>query len=388
MPDEALNMDEASSDAAQSWDDALNALEFDDEPPEAGDADEAANEAEATADDDVPTDAEAEAPTATEAEPPPSAEASDEGTAPEAETQPEAGDEPADSLTAEAEPEPFSFKVHGKTVDVDGAQFLKLPEEDGGEGYWIPREAWQRQVQPYIQDPQAWVQERRELHQRIQDLDPTRNEHVVRAQALSQQIQSLLDAGPEALLQWAQNYEQNKQVLLAQAEQQLLRAENQRLAQTHEQQQLAEQQKQLEPQLRTALDNSIDRVREQMFGDLNLPENAKKRIADRLWRVRDKLFFVADEANAATHGVAPGTPMIQTDWIKDELDSYRTLASEFTAKQQEQKKVAERNRKALGQKRRKTAPAVSAKGAETPTAQPKKPESLEEWQDQVANLKI
>lgn len=385
MPEEAVNMDEASSDAAQSWDDALNALDFD-EPPEAGDADEAASDAEASADEEVPTDAEVDAPTATEAEPPPSAEASDEGTAPEAQAAPEAGDETPDSLT-EAEPEPFSFRVDGVDVAVEGAELVDLGE-DGGKQIVMSPESWQRFVQPRLADRNAWTQERAQYVRRIQELDPSKNEHVLRAHALTQQMQQLLDAGPEALVQWAQNYEQNKQVLLAQAEQQLLRAENQRLAQTHEQQQLAEQQKQLEPQLRTALDNSIDQVRDQMFAGMQLPEKAKKRIADRLWRVRDKLFFVADETNAATHGVTPGTPMIQTDWIKDELDSYRTLASEFTTKQQEQKKVAERNRKALGQKRRKTAPAVSAKGAETPTAQPKKPESLEEWQDQVANLKI
>lgn len=353
-------------------------VDFDEDEPE---DEESEGDAESeTASDDADT-------TATEGDSTPTG--TDEGTADEAATDapdPAAATEaPTVDASTTAEPEPLRFKADGKEFTVAGRR------DDAG-NYVIAAEEWNRVVQPRLADRGQWSQERLAYQRQIAALDPMKNPEVVRARKLTEQFQALLDQGPEAVIEWAEKYDANKEALLARAEAAAARAEADAARGVLTEQERAAQVRELEGQLSTAVDTLLTKAQEvEDYRDLDMTY-----VRELLTPVMSSIFFRAPR-DMPEYGIKQGEIGVNVEVVDRIL---RTEANRV-AKQREREAAtsaasaaAQRNAAVLeaaapAARARKAPPPVTTgkatpgQGAKEPQERPK---TMEEWEAKLSAL--
>lgn len=278
--------------------------------------------------------------------------------------------QPDDSKTTD-EPRPFAYRVDKHEVAVPGA----IETQDG----WIaiPRDAWNRNVQPYLRDPEAAKRERAEHQRQLAALHPDRNPEVQFARSVSGQIAELKKGGLERVVEWAENFLTQLPVLEARAE----AAAAKKQLETHTQQQQGEQRetviREVAAEMPKALEREVERMLKQPeYAGLGL--NAKELAAD-LWEVRHSIFFEpaegdeVEDAVEVRHGIHLARGPIQRLIRRTAYEAKRARKSA-----EEAAKAAAHNAAATASA--EAPPAVSAKSAPAPAGRVEKdPETYDEW---------
>lgn len=233
----------------------------------------------------------------------------------------------------EAEPEqaqeqgtPFSFRVSGKDVAVEGANVYEHDDGQGGktQSVVIPASAWQRNVQPYLQDASATAKERNQLLQQIEALDPTKNETVVRAQSLLDNFEQII-ASEESLTEFLTNFDQNKEVLRLKADL-AARAAQDELRTSREEAQTSEAR---QAEILQEIDADISSSASAVFDALNLDisDDHKQRIGEWMWERRTSYYRYATADDARMYpGVTEGEVVFDTDLAAADMQRLAAFA--------------------------------------------------------------
>ena len=313
-------------------------------------------------------EADEEASTGAEEEP---LEAEEEAPAEEAEAPPP---EPA---TSEEAGQPFSFRADGKGVDVPGAGIYDHVDAEGNpaQSLVIPADSWQRFIQPHLADRGAFAAERRNYEQQIEALDPSNNETVVRAQSLLDNFEQIISS-PEALTEFLENFDQNKELLKLKADLASRSAQDELRTSREEQQSSAEQQAAVYQHIDTDIRESASAVFDAL--QLDVSDEHKQRIGERVWQRRHDFYRLATAEDAANHpGVTVGEVVFDTDLAADEM---QYLASFAPAQNTETEKARQKNKQALNKQALPTT--IPADGSPAPSKEKVvEYKTREEWEE-------
>jgi hypothetical protein len=245
--------------------------------------------------------------------------------------------------------EPFHFRADGHDIVVDGATLT-------GDSITIPREAWNRDVQPYLADRRGWERERSRLQTQVRQLDPERNESVIRASHLLAKLETIateLERGNEApLVDLVNNFTTHFRVWKTEAENEALK----RSVKFREEQSSAESRQQeaaeLDPLLRSGLRSHVDAVlATETFRGLGFRTDE---IAGELWELfeRGAPVFVdlRDPAAAAQRGVSPDV-YVDVAFVQRYLDRPAKLIRDREAKLKAKTEAAKKNAAVLAPKK-------------------------------------
>ena len=307
----------------------------------------------------------------------PDAGPSDASTEPPADTQasddaPASDEAPAEAATPEpaaptAEPAtPFAFRVDGKSVDVTGAEVR-------GDTITLSREAWNRQVQPYLADRAGFTRQRQALEQRLQQ----RGVAEQQAAAFLTDLQQQVGKPDEEVIEWALKLKGDLPVLLAKAEVAALKAQHAPLVaeatQRAEQEQAALSEQQLTDWVSQSLATYLDRP---AYGDVKGDARFRRRAEEKLALALPLLLQRQADGQ------------VTADWARFQaiLDGEAADSREWQAYQRRVQEI-EAAAKANAQKAKAVPPAVrgGAPAGATKTTQPLSRDAFEAELDALAS---
>lgn len=199
---------------------------------------------------------------------------------------------------------PFAFRVDGREVTPEGA--LQLP--DGS--VLFPAKAWNQVQGQFLGDRGVWRQKEARYQQAVQQAEQSAQQQVAeqvgavtlerdQAQAALDEFRGILARGPEAVLEWAQNFEVNRpaleatmraralEVKLQQAEKQQQTWQSQRTEQ--EDQQYAESV--LRPALESHVDYALDKLLAGEFTGVAPTPEDRAELRQHVWEVAGHQLF-------------------------------------------------------------------------------------------------
>lgn len=286
-------------------------------------------------------------------------------------TPPESGPSPAEAPP----PEPFGFKVDGVPVEVEGAT-----ERDGV--IQIPRAAWDSHVQNRLADRGRLQQREERMAARIRDLEGARarekSEKELRAEKILQRVDKLL-GDPNALLEFAKNYQSEAPKLKLEIENEILRSQSQASQERIKERDTEADQRYFEENARPALKNVVASIAAEHKG-----VDAAK-VADELWGLWETgvpIFFRVKENDGS--GLDPNEHKFGVD-----LERIRKLSAPFlklharTETQKQAEAVEQQNAKVVG-KKKAPPPTVPAAGSPTPGGVERTFKSAEEFKQHIA----
>lgn len=281
----------------------------------------------------------------------------------------------------EAAPSPFKFRAHGQEFAIPDAQVV---EEDGTRKIVMTEKAFQEHIHPRIQDPSSWERTRQRLERQVQELDPGRNDKVIRAQTIMDTIDPLLaeaekgNTGP--LYEWLDEATKNAALLRARAEANVYKAQ----AEVGTRERQAEQQSQdweaTVPLLQDALRANAEKVLGlEEFKGLGL--KADDDLVETLWTMWEQgapVFVEVTEETQERYGVKPGT-YVNNEYLATYLrPTAKTLRAE--RKRRADAAAAEKaNNKALGKGGKKPPTTAPAKGGAAPEKADDEPDDYQAW---------
>lgn len=300
-----------------------------------------------------------------------SVEASPEG---EAEITPEgasdADAEGASPTTDEPTREPFNYRVDGQDYEVSESYV----EDDN---IVIPRESWQRDIQPRLADRNAWIAERRQYLQQIEDLSPENNPEVIKANKLLEQLDAAFE-DEESAYAFFKNFTSNKDKLFLAADRAAFEAEKQQATAVRDR----EAQETETRELQTQMDASIDSVLQQaaeIEAYQGVDFDHVRRLID---QTKNSFFFRAAE-DLPQFGLKKGEVGLNIQRIESVIQA----EAERSNKLAEQQAARRRNDEALGDSTEEEDPAPPAPEPDTPQdTSGGSPEitSKEDWESHIA----
>ena len=359
-------------------------------------------EAEAT--DEEPTDSsEPEPDDELDAEPEEAEAEDDAEIAVEADPEPAEGDEPAEPEAPEvAEPEaaapeieppladdqpapeqvPWSAKADGVEITLNGATITP----DGMIS--IPKETWTRDLQPYLADRSSLRSQMdrkiAETERRYSELEASKSEAEVRAQAVTDHFANLLDKGQDAVWEWLQDFSANRgkleaELAAAQANHQVSQLEGKVSSYEAEHQERATRQsvEAFQKWAPGAISDAVDSL-------LNTPELSdagldKSKVVEQLGMFgNDLLFFTAGD-DIPEWGVSKGDIVPNWDFLARQLSIQADLSRSLRSQANEVAQAQQANSKALRDKR-KAPPSVPAGGTPAPGGKTPKLETRADWE--------
>ena len=257
-----------------------------------------------------------------------------------------------------AQPSEFTYRadgadyvVEGSRVYPDGSVWLPAPviedlkaivaEGIAHRGSWREREAeYQRQVEAVQQDA-------------VQQIAAARQESE-RAKVTLDALDQLRRQGPEKVAEWLDNLDRNWDLLMARAENQLLRNQYEQAQASTAGYAVEQQAQQMVPQLETTLRQSLSAL-------VARPEyrglDADQMFTRLVQRDLDRIFFEADEQTARHLNVPVGYPLVNYDVIEEAVRADADLLRQVS-------RATERNRPATP-----PPPTVPAAGTATPSGE-------------------
>lgn len=303
----------------------------------------------------------------------------DDSEASPAEEQPVTSDEEAQVVTeegaspTESEAEPFTLRVDGQEYDVPGSRIE-------GDEIVIPRESFQRVIQPRVADRSVWQQERAELQQRIEDLDPAKNPTVVKANTMLEQLLEVLE-DEEKAYDFFNDFSKNREKLILEAERAELEAEKNRITTREERERTQERAEELASQMDTALDTVLEEARElEAYSGVDFDY-----VRSIIEPTKESFFFRADQ-DYPDYGLEEGDIGIRIDRIEQII----ATEAERAKRRREAESARKRNDASIGDRtdsEDSTTPAppepTTPVEAEEPSSEP---QSREEWEANLARV--
>ncbi len=237
-------------------------------------------------------------------------------------------------------------------------------------GVWIPTDQLGR-LQGHLADRNLYQQRHAEYDRKLAEMDPTKNDTVLRAQHILATLGKLMDDGPEAMAEWLDDLATQRPILEAQAAQAAAEAALQARQTGYD---TAEQQRQVEqlaPQMETATRNAI--------GQLMQAEEMKGLDAEafysRIRRYDRNLFFVAEQDDPA-NGIQKGQVCINLEFLEQEA-AYDAKRSGDTKAQE----AAAKANRATEDPENTAPPTVGTTGQTPSGARKKKFKGWDDWED-------
>jgi len=274
--------------------------------------------------------------------------------------------------------QPFPFKVDNEQVTLDGV--VRYPE-----GVWIPAEAWDRQFVPkYLGSRQRWMQERQQWGQREEQFArQVETERNTNAKLLAE-VKTLLEAGPEAMQAWLQEYHTNAPLMLA------------RMESVHAKEQLAAMERERQAEVEDAQAQAMVPRLQQWLGDAvaltvkDTPEFAAlgtdpKELHGLALELYDtygaQLFWEADKAYPEM-GIAQGQILVNPHTLTSALQREARRVNTIRSRVLTAKEAEERNKAALASSATASSPASPRQPAGPPAKPaPKKKNDYEAWEE-------
>src|SRR5690606_37647193 len=342
--------------------------------------------------DDSPPAAAAEAATPdAETESSPAEAPADAAEPPEDTPDAETSAPPAGQPAADAPPtEPFRFRVDGREIDVPGAHVVDLGPDGGGRCIVIPADVWDRRIRPHVADRRAihqrHQQELRELEQR---LDPSRNETVIRATALAEVLDPVLEAlsrgDVEPLKAFVAEYAgAGTDRLQLMVENRLLKARSEMQQQVERSRQQEAEAAALVPLAEEAVRQSVQQILETpVFEGLGLDAAELEEQAWALQKSGVPILFRAQEGDGS--GLPPGQVGINRALLYERLMPLASVARRVAEARAAAQQARARNDAALAGAtgRRSVPPAVPAAGSPGAGGKKTEPKTLAEWEESV-----
>lgn len=273
-------------------------------------------------------------------------------------------------------PEPFAFTADGTKVAVTGATVAP----DGT--ITMPRDTWNRVVQPHLADRRQWQLKEQSYRQQIEERDPAQNAEVLRARAILGTLTALMDQGPEKMAEWLDDFERNRPILQAQAETAVLKAQYEAQQSRLTEVDQREFRNQQEPLMRQGLERE---VQAQLAADPSLAGLLQGPLVERLMRNMQQTFVVADR-DYPEYGISRGEIALNLAYIRSEVQDIAQLTANARATRQAQAAAQTANARTLNPQ---TPPGLSTKG--TPAGaqrQPVKAKTSSEWADDFMSMPV
>ena len=297
--------------------------------------------------------------------------------------EPEVEGEPVDTEPAPSEASseqaarPFSYKTYGKVVDVEGATLHEVQGPDGEpvDMLVMPKSAFDRHIHPNVVDKSEIRRRESQYQRQIADLQPERNETVIRAKTLIDAVSKALES-QEAFEEFAVNFDRNKDQLALQVDNAIKDAKiRQRDDVDHEANQEQEY-TQLQETLSTDLPASVDYITESL--GVQAPPHILQQIKEYVGSNPGAFYQYATEDQAREYGVQVGSLVRRDDLLAKTIQSFLGVANASSAQVKQTTEAAAKNKKALHPK--KAPPVVTAKGSAAPEKKQKEM-SKEEWRE-------
>lgn len=340
------------------------------------DDEEIEEEAEGPDESDDEGGAEEDAPPEDDDESPAEAEADDDLEEQAEEGSPEEGSRDK-APTPSNDTRPFKFRVDGAEVDVPGAV-----ETD--ELVAMPREAWNRYVQPRLADREAWRRREADYKRQLE----TKSAKEIRAEKTIEKFDALLKLASEdedKALEFLQDIGRQLPVLEREARIAELEAQVNR-RQTVEQE--AEDEERA-AELRTQLEQDLRGRITEFSKDPRFAGVDVDRAHRRLWRIADKVYFQPDQDLTDPESgqvlVKKGEIGINFDLIREELAELAELSRGVATTTKKVEAAAETNRRALARPKAPP-PGVSAKGSPAAGGEVKTFATKAEWEEHIDSL--
>ena len=259
-------------------------------------------------------------------------------------------------------PQPFSYTVDRQPVQVPGAKLV-------GDEIHIPKDAWQRFVQPNLRDGRAVQQQIQQITQQANAFRQQAEQRGTRGEELWNKLTSLGN-DREKLLQFFENYEQEWPKIQAKAEADFYKRqvdEYQRQAQEgSEQEQVTA--------LTGQLEHAADAWSEYYAGQY--PGLTKDEIRGLIWDMREALYTQADR-DIPEWNVQAGMITLRHDVLQQHLGR---INQKLTAGKQTTRAAAQANAAVLGTTPTPP-PTVPSRGSPAPGARTEnRPKNRAEWE--------
>jgi hypothetical protein len=167
------------------------------------------------------------------------------------------GDEPAPVVEDEGASPKAEVEREAFQIRVDGQEFEVPDSYVEGDNIVIPREQFQRVVQPKLADRNVWVTERRDLLRQIDDLAPEKNPRVVKAEHLLDAVDKAFE-NEDSAYAFFKDFIRNRDKLILSADRAAFEAEKNQHKSTTEKVQQETAVEQLEQEMDTGLNNVLD----------------------------------------------------------------------------------------------------------------------------------
>jgi len=277
--------------------------------------------------------------------------------------------------------QPFSFTADRKKVEIEGASVVDFVDKDGNpqQSIVIPKEAFQRQMQPYLADRGAFANKERAYKRQIDALSPDKNETVIRAQTLLDEFEQVLSS-EENLTRFLENFDQNRELLKLKVENSATQAklkardEGERVVQTEREQEEAIQ------RVRADVPASVQRTAQALAAEYKVEvspralQAAQEEIAENL----GSYYHYASEQEAQEYGVTVGELVRDDVKVARMLYRFVNLLNDGSVQKVKTTEAAKKNEAALGGTGKKPPPSVSAKGSAPPA---KKTATIGSWEE-------
>lgn len=342
------------------------------DPPEDAEADPVADEGQPRGPDGkfIP-----KAPTPDAAAPPPSSAPAPTGP-------------PAAPEAAPTPPPPFTVRAGGREHALDGV----TRQEDGSLMIAADHAARVTHLlQRGVHHETSWASEYQEMQKKLQAKD----DETEKGRLITRHLMGLMEKGPEAVAEWLDEFESNRERLMLEVEKERLAQERESLLSGQSAEQEQRQQAEITAWVEQSIPTEVQEVAAQFQG-VFAPEDLQ-RIGNRVSQIADRVFLIADRDFTASEMAAMGFPemgavqrgerFVRSDMIesivKEEasvIQRERARAAEVIRKAQDAVKANARNQGA----RRAAPPAVGADhGAEEEPDSPREPKDMSEWQNSL-----
>lgn len=271
--------------------------------------------------------------------------------------------------------EPFSFRVDGRSVDVEGAT-----EADGV--ITIPRDSWDAHVQNRLADRGVIQQREERMQSRIQQLESDAKVREDRFKTVLGKVDELM-SDPERIRDFVERYEAEAPRFKLEIENELLKSQTKRHEETRKTEQQQAEEREFEELAPKALHNAVDVVIERLAEDANVDRTAIVKELEGLWDAGVPIFFRVKEGDGS--GLDPERDKWGVDLqrvaklTKPYIELHRKTAAEKAAERAEKA-----NAEALGKgddSKPKPPPTAPAGGSPTPGGESKYPETQEEYEE-------
>lgn len=282
----------------------------------------------------------------------------------------------AAATTPTSAPE-WGFSADGIKVTVPGAKLTP-------DGILIPKAAWDRTVQPHLADRKQWnvqVQEFRRteagLREQVQQIELGQHPAIVRANAVTARFDELLNAGPEKIAEFLDNFAVNRPILEAEARAKAAEMERDQFRTRQDTANREAQQAALEPQKRAAVEQQVSAML--ATPDLKDLGIDGQRLMARL--VKHPGTYVTADRDYPEIGLRKGELAINLELVREEVQDAADQRKTWLAQQQ----ATAQNAKA--QAGAPVPPATPVRGSPAPGGkQPDKPTSWSEFQDRLMEI--